>query len=122
MLTNNDFAAFVASRPVVVIHFDADWDEYRTQVRAKMLKAEQCLHEFAAFAEVDCDVDDDVGKKLGIANVPSVAYFRESTLIALRTGADQDIHELTELLVNRRAVVVETSPSADATHRYSEGS
>ena len=98
ILTHRDFNVFICSGPVAVIHVDAEWDRYCDQVRAKMLTAEEDLHEFAAFGEIDCDTQGDLCKSLGVANVPCIAYFREGRLVVMRVGVNQDIRDQTELI------------------------
>ena len=93
MLTAGEFDAFVASRPLVVIHVDARWDAYRDEVRAKMLAAETGLKDHVAFAEVDCDTEGELCRSLGVANVPWIAYFREGKQVRAGAGAHQDILE-----------------------------
>jgi thioredoxin-like negative regulator of GroEL len=101
-LNDRDFCSFITARPVVVIHIDAAWDLYRDQVRAKMRDAEADLHEFAAFAEVDCDSEHDLCIALQAANVPCVMYFREGKRVEIVVGADQNVIGKTEALLNRR--------------------
>jgi thioredoxin-like negative regulator of GroEL len=99
-LTRRDFASFVHSRPVAVIHVDAAWNTYRDAFREKMLAAQARLKEFVAFAEVDSDSQPELCKSLHVANVPQVAYFREGRLAATVVGADQDVFALTQELLN----------------------
>ena len=44
-----------------------------------------------SFGYMDCDADREHWEAIGLRNVPSVAYYRGSTLVGLVVGMQQDI-------------------------------
>jgi thioredoxin 1 len=92
LLTGGEFESFVAAKPAAAIHFDAAWDKtYRPIVRRKMENAKENLDEQVNFGEVDCDCDPELAKSIPVLNVPSVAYYRNGTLIRVLVGAEQNV-------------------------------
>lgn len=99
-LTADDLPEFLATKPVSVIHFDAEWDvSYRAQVRRAMLGAEAALGHVASFGEVDCDTNPEIARSTPVPNVPLVAYYRDGSLVMTVIGVNQDIRARVEHLV-----------------------
>lgn len=103
-LTHAKFDSFLAEKPLAVIHFDADWNGYRLDVRRRMLDAEQAYGDAASFAEVDADAQVDLGRSIPIVNVPTVAYFRDGRLVAALIGANQNVKARVCRMLNGEAI------------------
>jgi thioredoxin 1 len=101
MLSTTAFRSTLQSRATAVIHFDAPWDNYRRQIQAKMLLAQEHFGDKVAFGEIDIDVDFELAEELALRDVPTVAYYRNGELIAALVGASQDIEaRIIRLLAN----------------------
>lgn len=81
----------VAANSLVVLHFDAAWDGYAAQVRAQLERVIPRLRGEVAFGYVDVDESADFASEVHVANVPSVAYFRDGVAVAVVIGVKQDI-------------------------------
>lgn len=92
LVTQTGIAVFLAEKPAVAIHFDANWDvKYRAIIRSAMADAERVLADRVNFGEVDCDRDPELAKSIPILNVPSVAYYRDGKLVGALIGAGQNV-------------------------------
>lgn len=90
LLTQADFAFFLAERPAAAIHFDANWDaKYLAVTRSVMADAQRVLATHVNFGEGDCD--SELAKSIPILNVPSVAYCRDGNLVGALIGAKQNM-------------------------------
>ena len=97
LLTGEEVPAFVAAKPVAVLHFDAEWDaKYREQTRRSMLEAEAALGDRANFAEIDIDANVELAGSIPVLNVPLVAYYRDGQLVAALIGAGQNVRARVE--------------------------
>jgi hypothetical protein len=67
-LAKSAIVEFLAQRPFSVVHIDGDWDGY-----------------------VDCDVEQEYAREIGIVNVPSVAYYSGTRLCVVVIGMQQDV-------------------------------
>lgn len=98
-LNGDEFHALVTSRPAAAVLFDAAWDGRRVAARAQMAAAADALGDRAAFGEVNCDAEADLARAVRVANVPSVAYFRDGLHVATIVGAGQDVAATLEALL-----------------------
>lgn len=91
-LSFDEYAAFLAAKPIAAVHYDAAWDVgYRPGVRRRMVEAADAFGDQANFAEVDIDAEVELARALPIGNVPTVAYYRDGRLVAALIGADQNV-------------------------------
>jgi thioredoxin-like negative regulator of GroEL len=104
IVTSKDYGAFIVSKWVVAVHFDAEWDEPRAKTRERMLEAEMMFGEQVGFGEVDVDVDAELAKGIPVMNVPLVAYYRDGRLVAALIGADQDILARVERVIRGEVI------------------
>lgn len=109
LLTADDFDAFVHEKPVAVIHFDAAWVTYRSEVRHQMEQAAEVLGEQVNFAEVDIDEQPSLGEMIQLVNIPTIAYYRDGELVAAKIGAGQDIVGRTERVLRGEPIDPQTS-------------
>lgn len=101
MLTAGEFPVFVASKPVVAIHFDASWNATaRHGMRIKMAEARAVFGDQVAIAEVDCDAELELAKSIPVVNVPLVAYYRGGQIFSAVVGM-HDVHANLERLMQR---------------------
>ncbi|MEM7395761.1 MAG: hypothetical protein AAF492_25800, partial [Verrucomicrobiota bacterium] len=82
-----------------VIHIDAEWNEYRQEMRAQIALAELKFRNKFASGYVDCEDLPAFARRLKAVNVPSVAYFRDGNLYAI-VGCVHDVAEHVEYLIN----------------------
>jgi thioredoxin-like negative regulator of GroEL len=94
-----EFQSFLDEKPFAVVHFDAAWDSGREVTRRRMREAEQEFGARVTFAEVDCDKEIELAKSIPVMNVPMVAYYRNSVLVAALIGADQKVRARVERLL-----------------------
>jgi thiol-disulfide isomerase/thioredoxin len=86
MVSTGTIDAFLAEKPIAVVHFDAEWVTYRDEVRKTMDRAAARFGDLVSFAEVDVDEDVVLAKALDVVNIPLIAYFRDGELAAMRIG------------------------------------
>lgn len=90
--TKENFEAFVRSKPLAVIQFDATWDVAHRPAAQRQMRLAQLKFETAvAFAEVDIDVEPELFQLIGALNIPAIGYYRNGILVAALIGADQDV-------------------------------
>jgi|GEM_PF-494589 len=116
-LTGDEFPAFIVAKPVVVIHFDAEWGAGRDGTRQAMLEANRSLRGDIAFAEVDVDRCAALAKSIPIPSVPCIAYYRDGQLLAALVGANQNIVERVKRVLRDEPIGYqdETKPTAAGT-------
>src|SRR5688572_15373793 len=90
-LSKSGIAAFLARRPFSVVHIDADWDGHRKAVADRIGIIESQFAQSVSFGYVDCDQEGEYAREIDILNVPSVAYYRGTSLCAVVIGTQQDI-------------------------------
>jgi thioredoxin-like negative regulator of GroEL len=97
--------AFLSERPFAVILFDAAWDigpgsaiEPRFQAASAELGTE------ANFGRADVDSNRDLCQRLGVSNVPTVAYFRSGIPVAVLVGAFQQVGDRVRSLIEGRQI------------------
>jgi thioredoxin-like negative regulator of GroEL len=90
-LSGTSLAEFLALRPYSVVHVDAEWDGYSKAIADKIRKIEPQFEETASFGYVDCDAEQELASKIGLRNVPSVAYYSGTKLVGLVIGIQQDV-------------------------------
>jgi thioredoxin family protein len=104
LLSSEEFKSFVEAKPAAAVHFDAEWDSrYRPVAHRRMLDAEEALADQVNFDEVHCESNPELAKSVPILNVPSVAYYRNGTLIAALFGAEQNVRARLERTGGRDA-------------------
>ena len=113
LLTGWEFEAFIAAKPVAVIHFDAEWDVgHRPLVRRAMLEAAQVFGDRVNFAEVDVDSEAKLAGSIHLLNVPAVAYFRGGRLVATLIGSNQNVVARVERVLNEEPIGYQDGTSA----------
>lgn len=98
-ITERELSDLLSLHPIVVIHLDAAWNGHRVSMRAEIQHAAEVFGNSAWFGEVDVDAEMDLARSLKLANVPSVAYFRDGRLVEVRVGLKQGVIERVELLL-----------------------
>jgi thiol-disulfide isomerase/thioredoxin len=96
-LNESELAEFLTSRPYSVLHFDACWDGYRKSVNDQIEKVKQQFED-VSFGYVDCDEQQNLAQSIGLRNVPCVAYYNGTELLAAVIGIKQDIAENIRLI------------------------
>jgi thioredoxin-like negative regulator of GroEL len=105
LLSSEEFKSFVEAKPAAAVHFDAEWDSrYRPVVHRRMLDAEEALADQVNFGEVHCESNPELAKSVPILNVPSVAYYRNGTLIAALIGAEQNVRARLERVLRGESI------------------
>jgi thioredoxin-like negative regulator of GroEL len=89
----------LAYRPYSVVHLDAEWDGYRKAVNDQMHDVEQRFAQTVSFGYMDSDTEQDYANKIGLRNVPSVAYYRGVDLFGLVVGTRQSIAQNIERMM-----------------------
>jgi thioredoxin-like negative regulator of GroEL len=112
-VTASSLQQFLEQRPFSVVHIDAPWDGYSKIVADKIATVEQQFSESVSFGYVDCDQEQDYARRVGVVNVPSIAYYRGVDLLGLLIGIKPDIPANIEQL--------KRGGSLDETNRHSRG-
>jgi hypothetical protein len=86
-----EYSEFISRRPVVAVHFDADWNPGRTPTRQRMLEAQTQFGTMVGFAEVDVDAEQELAHSIPVLNVSLVAYYRDGELVAALIGNGQNV-------------------------------
>jgi hypothetical protein len=89
-LTTDSVSEFLTKRPFSVIHIDASWDGYRKAVSDRTEKLESSLQD-VSFGYLDCDEEQAYAVEIKLVNIPCVAYYTGTTLVAKVIGIRQDI-------------------------------
>jgi thioredoxin 1 len=95
------YSQFVHSCPAVVIHFWAEWNASDRLIMDKWKELESTYSEKICFGAVDVDNEQMVSlfKELKIANVPTLAYYKNGELVEMIIGLRQPIKEALNSLV-----------------------
>lgn len=99
-ITAAELTGMLNAHPFTVVHFDAAWDNRRFRVEKRMLNLQARKPGGVACAYIDVDEEQDFVRSLEIRNVPSVAYYRGTALVAALIGADQDIARNLEITIS----------------------
>src|SRR3954470_23937657 len=86
MVGDNLIASCLDRSQYVVLHVDAAWDvKYRPRMRESIRVAATVFGDSVMFGEIDCDLPAAAAfcRRLGVANVPAVVYFRGRHPIAV---------------------------------------
>lgn len=85
-LTSNNLEAIIRDHDIVLIDFWAEWcGPCRSFAPIFEKVAEN--HPDIAFGKVDIEQQQEVAQQFGIRSIPTLAIFREQTLIMLEAGA-----------------------------------
>ena len=85
-LTRDNLEATIRDHDIVLIDFWAEWcGPCRSFAPVFEKVAER--HPDIAFAKVDIEQQQEVAQQFGIRSIPTLAIFREQTLIMLEAGA-----------------------------------
>jgi hypothetical protein len=90
-LAKSAIMEFLALRPFSVVHIDGDWDGCRKAVADRIRLIEPQFDHIVSFGYVDCDVEQEYVREIGIINVPSVAYYSGTRLYGVVIGMRQDV-------------------------------
>ena len=99
-VTASELAAMTASNDFTVVHIDANWDGCRSPVEEKMRQLDARKLEGVACAYIDCDQEGGYVDAIGLRNVPAVAYYRGTGLVAVLVGKDQNIAENLKITIS----------------------
>ena len=103
-ITAATFGAFAARRGIGVVHFWAEWDQSHLLVRQRVEVAIHRAGGSIRFAM--CDTDDPANgysmREVGIANLPTLFYFRDGERAGLQVGV-QSAETIAEALMQIRA-------------------
>ena len=92
-VTAESFANFISSKPIVLLYFDAPWNNHK-ELRGRFYKiAEECPDENFAFGEVDLQEHQSLGEPLKAMNVPGICYFYQGVPSKTVIGDNQNIKE-----------------------------
>jgi len=87
----NELNTILEESKYTVVHIDTDWDNYRFQINEKITKAKKEYGEKVSFGYIDCDIEQEYAKDIGLQNTPSLAYYSGTILKAVVIGVEQDI-------------------------------
>jgi len=90
-ITAAEYSSFIASKLVVVVHFDAAWNPGRAPTRTRMLEAESQFRDRVGLAEVDVDAESELARSIPVSNISLVAYYRDAKLVAALIGVGQNV-------------------------------
>lgn len=90
-LSGQSLPDFLRRRDFSVVHVDASWDGYRTAMAEQLQAIRPEFDQLVSFGYIDCDVEQQYASKIGVRNVPSVAYYRRAELHGLVIGVSQDV-------------------------------
>jgi hypothetical protein len=90
-LSKSSLADFLSCRPFTLVHIDGTWNGYRKIMDEKLRSIEPQFAPEVSFGYIDCDAEQEYASDIGIVNVPSVAYYRGNTLVAVVIGTQQDL-------------------------------
>ena len=103
-ITSEQYAEFLAEKPVAAVHFDAAWDKLGEMTQQSMMDAQEALGERVSFGEIDIDLNVPLCKSIPVWNVPLVAYYRDGKLVAALIGADQNVRGRVERVLNGQPI------------------
>jgi len=99
------YELFLRQKEFAVILFDAPWDVGPgAMIRPRFEKAARAFSDRVNFGEVNFDELDRVVKSVGLANVPTVAYYKDGRLIAALVSATQDVTARTQALLDGKHI------------------
>jgi hypothetical protein len=120
-LTRETYAAFVGGHRFAAVLFDAPaWDmTYRLGTEQRFASAAVAMDGRAAFGFVDVDGPEEVElcRMLPLANVPTVAYYRDGTLVRAVIGIGQDYVACMTAVIDGRPISRAESSGGDTTGR-----
>jgi len=104
-VSDDEYESFLQETEYAVILFDAPWDVGPgALIRPRFEKAARAFHGRVNFGEVDCDGAARAARSLGLANVPTVAYYKGGRLLAALVGARQNVAARTRAILDGRRI------------------
>ncbi len=85
-LTRDNIEATIRDHDIVVIDFWAEWCG-PCRSFAPIFEKVANNHPDIAFGKVDIEQEQEIAQQFGIRSIPTLAIFREQTLIMLEAGA-----------------------------------
>jgi thioredoxin-like negative regulator of GroEL len=103
-VTTEELNEILKRNKFCIVHVDANWDNYRFQVKELIGSAGKNYSDKVFFAYVDCDEEKAYAKEIGLMNIPSIAYYSGTELKSLIIGAHQNMERNIECLINNLPV------------------
>jgi thioredoxin 1 len=104
-VSEDEYESFLREKEYAVVLFDAPWDVGPgALIRPRFEKAAKAFHGRVNFGEVNCDELVRVARSIRLANVPTVAYYKDGQLLAALVSAQQDVTARTRAMLDGKRI------------------